>query len=218
MFWSPTSNLTANPNLVMNPHCQALVVLYVESCDYVFLLLIGYTSEECSGRAPAVSGLPTTGILKGVYEGRCADTERYKCIALFPGPRTAFGCFSVLKSWAGPGNKANNARLGPPVLVPCVHLCIAGLHAVLFSSGGARECSNTGAVPVSPGGGAGTRTAGRREGLPVWLAIVQCGTHTGSHSHTAGRRRGYIAIVWYSRAGTREGLASYGIVWYSLCR
>ena len=39
--------------------------------------------------------------------------------------------------------------------------------AALFSSGGARECNDTGAVPVSQGRRTGTHTAGRREKLAI---------------------------------------------------
>jgi len=39
--------------------------------------------------------------------------------------------------------------------------------AALLSSGGARECNNTGAVPVSQGRRTGTHSAGRREKLTI---------------------------------------------------
>jgi len=39
--------------------------------------------------------------------------------------------------------------------------------AALLSSGGARECNNTGAVPVSQGRRTGSHSAGRREKLAI---------------------------------------------------
>jgi len=47
-----------------------LIVIY-RFLGHYFLLLIGDTGQECSGRTSAVHGLPTAGILQGVYEGVC---------------------------------------------------------------------------------------------------------------------------------------------------
>lgn len=49
---------------------QVLIVIY-RFLGLYFLLLVGDTGQECSGRTSAVHGLPTAGILQGVYEGVC---------------------------------------------------------------------------------------------------------------------------------------------------